>query len=521
MPSAQPTCAARVIQNSHLKYGWGATLSPETNAVVRRVKNEAGACYQMQISRDRPISSASLHAALFWEHRHLIDQLIVSTPSIEDDVELFSHEKKHFKEALARICRIPGDSRHVQIHPLFGPMRDRSFTLWPIRVDGNWVTIILQVEQRRAAAAQRFQAVLDREVTKCAIVDPWPKGRRQRRAIIEKRLPKILAEGCINLPASAICDGLATADIGDEWATGHVAYAVCREFLRRLRVLLYRRNIQVPDPNTDFLWTAFEEDFEMDVYRQSIMTACAHQTIEKSGYLVRLALEVPSEKSGHNPDAISHIRAKSITPAPEEIADELYTKTGSSEHLTIEVPEQDQAKAEPEKNESEESELGYESDSESEMDGEDDSERELWEQASNTFVDVELPPQVVTTTESDVRTPETLEAPTFQPTVWGGENSEPAEPGVSFDPEEDTHMGNTPSEDGDSINAPWTPSSPRSPRSRGEPIYTESTTEEITVSCGAPDVFDGEIVNGNPAKRGLSDDEEDIPSSKRVKLEEA
>ena len=111
MPSVQPTCAARVVQNSYLKYGWGVTLTKEANDMVRKVKNDAGGCYQMQLSRSRPVSSTSLHSALFWAHRHLDDQRIVSTPAIDDDVELFSHEKSSFKDALKRISNKPHGTR--------------------------------------------------------------------------------------------------------------------------------------------------------------------------------------------------------------------------------------------------------------------------------------------------------------------------------------------------------------------------------------------------------------------------
>ncbi|OTA98383.1 hypothetical protein M426DRAFT_28520 [Hypoxylon sp. CI-4A] len=318
MPSAQPTSAARVIKNPYLKPGWGKPLSKETNQMISGMKNEAGAVYQLQCSRSRPISSVSLRQALFWEHRHLDYQGIVSTPAIDDSLEseLFSPEDDTFKAGLDKIKRVDNVLGSVNMHPLFGPMRHRQYTLLPIRISGAWVTALFHIKSV-PPTVQLEKVYYDREVVRLVIVDPLPKGRDARRVLIQQRLPEILAQGCIRLPFTSLTQGFATANIQDDWATGHISYAVSREFLRRLKVILFRRDLKDEDTSSDFLFGDFEEHFDLDAYRESLTGACAHRAVERSDYLVRIALEVPSEKSDHRPETLAHA-------AKEELADEVY-----------------------------------------------------------------------------------------------------------------------------------------------------------------------------------------------------
>ncbi|KAI0886334.1 uncharacterized protein GGS22DRAFT_187573 [Annulohypoxylon maeteangense] len=335
MPSAQPTCAARIVRNNFLKYGWGATLSKETNDMVARIKEDAGGMYQMQISRDRPISSKSLRPALFWEHRHLADQKTLSTPQIDDDLEcdLFSVDEDPFEKALDAIRKsVPDNFQGVQMHPMFGPMRNRPYTIWPIRMDGVWVTVILQIETRRVDIPTSIDDVyLDRIVSNFVVIDPVLKGRDCRLEILEDRLPRILLEGCIELLFYERTESFLKTDIEEKWATGLVSYAMSREFIRRLRVLLYRKG----STSSDFLWDEFEEDLDFDVYRQLLMAACANQTIEKSGHNVRLAIEVPSAKSEHNPDAL--LRTSANEP-DEEYKKKHYTVRNVLVKVPVKVP---------------------------------------------------------------------------------------------------------------------------------------------------------------------------------------
>ncbi|KAI1409823.1 hypothetical protein F5Y13DRAFT_202991 [Hypoxylon sp. FL1857] len=325
MPSAQPTCAARVIRSKLFQNGWGATLTKETNDMVSRVKQDAEAVYQLQLNRQRPITGKALRAAIFWEHRHLSQQKILSTPSVDEalEVEFFS-EKKLFRTGLAKIAKsVVESSATIQMHPIFGPIRDH----------GVWVTIFFQVQPRRMTYHDN-DVYFDRDVTRLAIIDPYEKDRASRRKQLEKRLPTILAEGCINLTTAVISD-FVIEDTEHEWSSGHIAYAASREIFRRLRVLLHRRTYDA-QTSTEFIWDKFEEIHDVDAYRQSLLGVCAHQTIEKSDYHVRLALEVPSEKSNHKPCDLKHVNLD-----PENVPDELYTKIhDESRTVSVEIPEE-------------------------------------------------------------------------------------------------------------------------------------------------------------------------------------
>ncbi|KAI3317370.1 hypothetical protein HD806DRAFT_515297 [Xylariaceae sp. AK1471] len=109
--------------------------------------------------------------------------------------------------------------------------------------------------------------------------------------------------------------GLAPAQ--HAWQTGLIAYAVSREFLRRLKALLWRRDrYRSENDDEELLWADFEEDYNFDAYRQCLMSSCAHQCIEKSDYTIRLALEVPSEDSNYQPDLLR--RQKAVEELPDE-----------------------------------------------------------------------------------------------------------------------------------------------------------------------------------------------------------
>ncbi|KAI1658640.1 hypothetical protein F4813DRAFT_40272 [Daldinia decipiens] len=306
MPAAPMTSAARLISNPNFKSGWGAVLTPKTNEVIRSVKKEADGMYRLQTARDRPISPTSIYTSLFWEARNFRKTSIVFTPAVDDELQLFSEEGKGFDKARKEIRKKASDNiDDASFHPLFKSMRDCRFTLWPIHlpVQDVWVTVILQIGEI-STNFQESSTRFDREVVACAIVDPLPNDRDDRRHFIKERLAEILEDGCIYLPDSAMIESFTTEDVYEAWETGHVAYAICREFIRRLKVLNYQEDCGRA-VNTDLLWTAFEEHFDIDSYRESMMASCAHRTIRNSGYLVRMALEVPSEKSNYNPDSLN------------------------------------------------------------------------------------------------------------------------------------------------------------------------------------------------------------------------
>ncbi|KAJ2978394.1 hypothetical protein NUW58_g7514 [Xylaria curta] len=279
----QPTAAARLISSPFIKFGWHKPLGGAVKETVQHLSSMADSMYMLQIDRERPIEALSLRNAMFWEHRQLDDELIVSTPAI-DHIDLFPEDDASFQETIGKIGKKQYD-RMFLLHYLFDKMRFREFLLLPIELDGVWVTIVTRTGQK---------SQLLREVTDFAIVDPLPNGRESRRSLVHRRLRAILAEGFIELPERVTVRDITIPDIEDgesdnHWKTGLIAYAFAREFLRRLKTLQFRRaqNSHRNSEHCDeFLWAAFEEHYNFDAFRQTLMSACAHQTIESSGLIV-------------------------------------------------------------------------------------------------------------------------------------------------------------------------------------------------------------------------------------------
>ncbi|KAH8167069.1 hypothetical protein CIB48_g1152, partial [Xylaria polymorpha] len=288
----QPTAAARLISSPYIKFGWHKTLGADVKEIVQDLGPQADSMYMLQISRDRPINSLSLRNGIFWEHRQLKDESIVSTPAL-DHIDLFPVDDEAFQDTLRKIGKRPDedDENGFLVHYLFEEIRYREFLLLPIEVtSGDWVTIITRTRLRLPQPGSAAQT--DRDITDFAIVDPQPHGREAHLA---------------SSPSS-------------NWQSGLVAYEISREFLRRLKTLQFRKSRSGDSWNgdEDFLWAAFEEDYNFDVYRQNMISACAHQTIETSGFRVRLALEVPSDDSNYQPSLLHHDQDEGIRSDRDE-----------------------------------------------------------------------------------------------------------------------------------------------------------------------------------------------------------
>lgn len=320
-----PVCASRVIKNPLYGTGWSGKLSPEEKNLATSLLDDAAAMYSLQIQRDREVEPLSLHNAIFWEHHQLSDQRIVSTPAliweqqqqlndlrittgVIHDVPFFSTNKSAWKESLQQVLKQPSSSSaSVEIHHVFSNIRDREFTVWPVLVEGFWITIIMRVVEMDIPVVQHGVSsnyYFDRKVNKLAIVDPVYEDREARWELIFGRLKNLLRQGCIYLSGDALVQTLTVDQVEEEWESGYMSYAISREFLRRLKILIHRRQRQEfgePDSNPEkqLLWTAFEETPSIDGYREAMMSACSNYVIEASGYRIRSALEVPSVAAGH------------------------------------------------------------------------------------------------------------------------------------------------------------------------------------------------------------------------------
>ncbi|KAI5918487.1 hypothetical protein F4810DRAFT_574718 [Camillea tinctor] len=324
---SQPTSGARAITSEWIDYGWSVALTRDITSRVERVQSEANSTYVLQIRRDRPVDAFSIRNSLFWQHRKLPDPRLVSTPGT-DMFNFFAGDGRDgasddpYHVTMLDVKRKTDRARPgcFVLHPLFRAMREREFLVWPVEFDGVdggdnvWVTLVLRIKPQTATPSA------DREVLDMAVVDPLPAGRATRRALIQKRLPTILAQGCIALRAGVRVHDLGCPDVGAAWETGYVAYAVAAEMLRRLKVVSWRRARSGDgDQGCELVFGPWEEHYDVDAYRQNMLAACAHQTVERSEYRVRVALEVASDGSCYAPADLRHPRSENDVP------DERYT----------------------------------------------------------------------------------------------------------------------------------------------------------------------------------------------------
>ncbi|KAI0203349.1 hypothetical protein F4808DRAFT_41446 [Astrocystis sublimbata] len=302
----QPVAAARLVGSPYVKFGWHKPLAGHVKEQIATLTPMSDSMYMLQRHLERPIDALSLRNGIFREHRALADETIVSTPAL-DHLDLFpSVEETETMQKIAKYEAYDEGGSLFRLHGMFEGIRAREFLLLPIEIDNTWLTIIVRFKDDEPDHV--FNT--DRQVTDFAIVDPNPHGREDRRKSIELRLQYIFLEGCIefsedkyktrhiDVPTLKGCPETA------KWQSGLVAFAFASEFLRRLKTLVFRRSCSNDDKIcTEFLYSPFEEQYNFNIYRQNLMSSCAHQAIEKSNCLVRMALEVPSGDAEYHPES--------------------------------------------------------------------------------------------------------------------------------------------------------------------------------------------------------------------------
>ncbi|KAI1357844.1 hypothetical protein F5Y08DRAFT_138049 [Xylaria arbuscula] len=306
----QPTSAARLVASPYIKFGWHKPLTGETKDVITRVAPIADSMYMLQIDQTRPIETMSLRNGLYWEHRQLLDLSVLSTPGI-DHLELFPIDNDEFLDTLARMGNRPTSCEGwISIHYFFNAIRSREFLVLPVQIDEVWITIIARFQRKANADVNKTsssKSFADMEITDLAIVDPLVDGREERRTLVHSRFERLLIEGLIESSLNIKIRDFAVPNIGVNsssqsciFQTGLIAYAISREFIRRLKVLQYRQQSGSGNVCKEFLWAPFEEDYNFSNYRQNLLAACAHQCVEGSGFKTRVALEVPSADSNYD-----------------------------------------------------------------------------------------------------------------------------------------------------------------------------------------------------------------------------
>ncbi|KAI0153044.1 hypothetical protein GGR57DRAFT_154297 [Xylariaceae sp. FL1272] len=294
-----PAKAARLVSSNYATFGWHKTLSESVSKVAKDIGPEVNAMYLLQMKRDNAVGSLSMRNAVFYEHKQLSDPLLISTPAI-DHVDLFSDREDTVRDVMdiIKIKRPEDGKNELHMHYFFKGMREREFLLWPILINDVWITFFARLE----ACGEVY-----RDITDFTLVDPWPENRKARRKFVLIRLAVILRQAKIRMNFD-VARSFQLEDVELRWQTGYVSWAVSREFMRRLSKLLWYRNANPDTTGDDFLWGDFEELYNFDSYRESMMMACALQSIRKSGYMCRIGIEAPSEDCLYYPEKLRPLR---------------------------------------------------------------------------------------------------------------------------------------------------------------------------------------------------------------------
>ncbi|KAI1260395.1 hypothetical protein F5Y18DRAFT_441900 [Xylariaceae sp. FL1019] len=302
-----PTKAARLVSSNYATFGWHKPLSDGARKIAKDIGSEVNAMYLLQMKRDDAVGALSMRNAVFYEHKQLADQNLVSTPAI-DHVDLFAEDEEKMKEVMdiIRIKRPATGENELHMHYFFEGMREREFLLWPILINNVWITFFARLEAC---------GPLYREVTDFTLVDPWAEGREERRKFVLDRLAIVLREAKIRMNLD-VARPFHVAGVESRWQTGYVAWEVSREFMRRLSKLLWHRDQDPDETGDDFLWNDLQTLYNYDSYRESLMMACALQCIRKSNYTCRVGIEAPSEDCNYWPDR--------LRPLKEDVPDEKW-----------------------------------------------------------------------------------------------------------------------------------------------------------------------------------------------------
>ncbi|KAK8109163.1 hypothetical protein PG984_014964 [Apiospora sp. TS-2023a] len=236
----------------------------------------------MQVSRERPVTVRSMLEAIRYERNsaQLLRQVAITFRPAKSD---FFGKSESYDKALRLIAR----RANGQYHNMFENTREANFVVLMCGFEENsfWVAIIIHL------TPQDEGKVLADYIS---IIDPYRTNRAIRRRDIEDRHPDVQRY---------------SPRYGHR-PTGLVVFAIVCEFMRRVAVSKFLKNIDInPCPDLDMIFGPFQQNYNFDAYRRRMAAACANQAIEKSNYQGRLAIELPgydeNNPFSHDPIALA------------------------------------------------------------------------------------------------------------------------------------------------------------------------------------------------------------------------
>lgn len=301
-------------------HSWSEDLHDDraaAKALADLIEPQVNAMNMCQYTRAQPVIPRTMTEAVWYEHHLLIDPSIVCCPEADAGMVIDPARARdplvvEFQAQIKRRCilnrELDGlqlDDPKLQISSFFTEMRNRSYTVWPVRCARNhWVVILMRIDARpegnRVIKDEdgNFENYFDRHVRTISVIDPM--GRIEPSSIVEflwNQVAPVLAKAGILVDSKTTYAVVQTPTVADVWETGFVCYAVVRELMRRFRRLLYHKGCS----NDHFLWDDLQEDLNVDGWREAMGLACAMRGIQAGGYEPRLALELPGALGSQDP----------------------------------------------------------------------------------------------------------------------------------------------------------------------------------------------------------------------------
>ncbi|KAK6081206.1 hypothetical protein SCUP234_04859 [Seiridium cupressi] len=290
------------------EHSWSRNDKESKNSadvLAGNIELQVEAMNMCQYTRDQAVDSNMMSQAIWYEHHQLVDTKIVACPEADKGRAMAPRKgyarlaQDLFKSQITPTLLARRDVPRMILSEFFLEMRERPYTIWPVRTAGNhWIVISMHIEETEEDDVTEkdgnghLDKYEDRVIRRVAIIDSRPRTAKSRRELAKATLATVLDNGCIGVADNAVIQPIQVPQVDSSWQTGYVSYAIIRELMRRLRVL-----VSVGfGANPEFLWGDFEEDLNVNGWREAMGLACAMRAIQVGDYQPRLAIEIPGDK---------------------------------------------------------------------------------------------------------------------------------------------------------------------------------------------------------------------------------
>ncbi|RYP17975.1 hypothetical protein DL765_004194 [Monosporascus sp. GIB2] len=154
----------------------------------------------------------------------------------------------------AQVRKTPGDDGSNPYHKLFAIMRRRLYTLMVVPIDQVWVLVVVQIRHDPSKPDPMADGE-QLEATRIVIYDVVASGQAHREQIIRQRMPRILQEGDITLPAGGV-EAVRDLPMVEAYHSGLIIHEIASRLMERLETEITRIRRQNPAATADDIHAA-------------------------------------------------------------------------------------------------------------------------------------------------------------------------------------------------------------------------------------------------------------------------